>query len=131
LPFVDVPMYGMLPMLGNLCTVIADEGIGDWNEEFGMDVEGSSLVEVSSCPFSAIASMACSPDDVGVGIKNFALAAAGGLTDGTEGDWNKFAGLPPPWLKVSTYLPKAHEYLPRLIWLLGIWRKGNELSNRV
>jgi hypothetical protein len=88
---------------------IDDEGIGDWNESFLKDVEGSSLVVVSSCPFSAIASIVSSPDDARVGIKNFAFAATEGLTDGTEGDWNKFAGLPPPWLKVSTYLPKAHE----------------------
>ena len=110
LPFVKSPMYGMLSMLGNLCTVIDDECIGDWNESFAMDVERSTLVEVSSCPFSAIASIVCSPSDAGVGINNFALGATGGLTDGTEGDWNKFAGFPPPWLKVSTYLPKAHQY---------------------
>jgi hypothetical protein len=89
--------------------VVDDEGIGDWNESFLMEVEGSSLVVVSSCPFSAIAPIVSSPDDAGVGIKNFAFADTEGLTDGTEGDWNKFAGCPPPWLKVSTYLAKAHE----------------------
>jgi hypothetical protein len=31
------------------------------------------------------------------------------LTDGTDGDWNRFAGFPPPWLKVSTYLSNTHD----------------------
>lgn len=95
-------------MLGNLGIVIDDEGTEDENKSLAMDVKGSSLVGISSCPFSAIASIVCSPDDAGVGIKNFAFAATAGLTDGT--DWNVFAGFLPPWLKVSTYLPKANEY---------------------
>lgn len=98
-------------MLGYLCMVIGDdEGGGAWKGSFLADVEGSSLVvEPSSCTFSAIASIVCSTDDAGVGMKNFALAATAGLTDGTEGDWNKFAGIPPAWLKVSTYLPNPNQ----------------------
>ena len=101
-PFVITPWLGMLPMLGNLC-MVDDDGGGTWNASLTVDVEASSLVGTSSCTLSAIASIVCSPE-AGEGMKNFALAATAGLTDGIGGDWNKFAGLPPPWLKVSTYL---------------------------
>ena len=85
----------MLPKLGNLCMVVDD--LGDWYEH--------SFVALSSCLLSAIASIVCSFDDgAAEGMKNFALAATAGFTDGTEGDRNKFAEVPPPWLKVSTYL---------------------------
>lgn len=93
-------------MLGNLCLVIDETG--DWKESFVMDVEGFSLVAVSSGTFSAIASIGCSAGDAGAGTKNFAFAAIAGLADGIEGDWNDFAGLALPWLKVSTYLSKNH-----------------------
>lgn len=59
---------------------------------------------------SAIVSFEFSLDGRGVGTKNFAFAETAGLTDGTEGDWNNFAELPPPWLKVSTYLPHNSDY---------------------
>lgn len=94
--------------------VVEDGGRGVWNGSFLADVEGTSLVATSSCTLSAIASIVCSLDDPKVGMKNFALAATAGLTDGTEGDWNKFAGLPPPWLNVSTYLPKFHKQYSQL-----------------
>jgi hypothetical protein len=69
------------------------------------DVEGSSLAALSSRLLSAIASIFCSFDDgTGAGTKNFVLAGRAGFTDGTEGDWNKFAELPLFLLKVSTYL---------------------------
>lgn len=89
--------------------MVDDEDEGDWNESFMADVEASELLATPSCKLSAIASIVCSPD-AGAGIKNFALAATAGLTDDIEGDWNKFAGLPPPWLKVSTYLQKSMRY---------------------
>jgi hypothetical protein len=59
--------------------------------------------------FSAIASIEYSSDGAGAGTKNFAFEATAGLTDGTDGDWNRFAGFPPPWLKVSTYLSNTHD----------------------
>lgn len=93
-------------MLGDLCFVI-DEA-GGWKESFIMDVEGFSPVPLSSGTFSAIASIGCSAGDGGAGTKNFAFAVAAGFTDGIGGDWNDFAGLALPWLKVSTYLSKNH-----------------------
>jgi len=73
------------------------------------------VVALSSCMFSAIASIEYSSDGAGAGAgagagtKNFAFEATAGLTDGTDGDWNRFAGFPPPWLKVSTYLSNTHD----------------------
>lgn len=95
----------MLSMLGNRCIVI-DVG-GEWNELFAAGIEELSLVAVVSCTLSVVSNV-CSFEDTGEGTKNFGLAPLAGLTDGTEGDWNKFVGFPPPLLKVSTYLQKYH-----------------------
>ncbi|KAJ1422126.1 prenyltransferase UbiA [Sesbania bispinosa] len=85
-PFVALG-FEMLPILGNLCMAIAETCFGDWNDQsFMEDVEGSSLAALPSWLLSAIASITCSFDDgTGAGIKNFALAARAGFTDGTEG----------------------------------------------
>ena len=87
---------------------MADEdGVGVCKTLLIADVEASPLVGTPSCTLSAIASIVCSPD-VGVGMKNFAFTATAGFIDGTDGDWNEeFAGFPPPWLKVSTYLQQV------------------------
>lgn len=45
-PVIFAPLTEMFPMLGNLCMGVANEGVE--NESFGVDVEGCSLVVVSS-----------------------------------------------------------------------------------
>lgn len=90
--------------------VVVSEGAED--EGSGLrsaDVGGVSFVVGSSSALSAMDSICCCPvaAATGPGIKNFgAPEAAVGLTAGTDGDWNRLAGLPPPLLKVSTYLRK-------------------------
>lgn len=105
LPFVLVvlPPFVILSMLANLCIVIGGGGDGDWYELFMEGIEGFSVI---AALWAARGSTGCSTDDDGVGTKNFGLAVVAGLMEGTAGDWNKFAGFPPPWLKVSTYLTK-------------------------
>lgn len=51
-----------------------------------VDVEGCSLVVVSSGEHSGIVSSVGSADNAGLGTKNFALAATFGLIDGIEGE---------------------------------------------
>jgi hypothetical protein len=110
LPFIIAPFLVMLSTLENLCIVSAEDVEGcEGPFLFILDVEGFSVVALSSCMFSAIASIEYSCGGAGVGTKNFAFAATAGFTDGTDGDWNRFSGLPPPWLKVSTYLSNTHE----------------------
>ena len=47
LPLLFAPLFDMFPMLGNLCIgIVVDEGVE--NESFVVDVEGCSLVVVSS-----------------------------------------------------------------------------------
>ena len=74
----------MFPKLGNLCIGIVDEGLE--NESLVVDVEGCSMVVVSSREDSGIVSSVGSAGNAGLGTKNFALAATFGLIDGTEGD---------------------------------------------
>lgn len=93
-------------MLPNLCLADEDKGAGDWNELLTMKVEGLPSFGEASCMLSEVFSILSSTLDTGEGTKNLGLAPPAGLIEGIEGDWNKFAWFPPPWLKVSTYLAK-------------------------
>lgn len=102
-----ISVLEMLSMLAYFCMAMEDGSARDWNESFVEDVEGLSLVDVVSSMLFAGVLMDCSTKVTGVGIKNFGFAPLAGLVEGTDGDWNKFVGLPPPLLKVSTYLQNA------------------------
>ncbi|KAM7256588.1 hypothetical protein ACFE04_012329 [Oxalis oulophora] len=99
----------MWSMLGNLC--IGEDDLDIWNLSFVANEFGFSGEVMLSCMVSVLAvdSIDCSPGIAGAGTKNFALAVTAGLTDGMGGDWNEFAGVPPPLLNVSTYLPISHK----------------------
>lgn len=109
LSFIVLSLLGILSMLGALCIFIFEDNEEDWRES-SIEVEGYSANPALSCTFSATFSVEFPLDGRGVGTKNFAFAETAGLTDGTDGDWNNFAELRPPWLKVSTYLPHKNEY---------------------
>lgn len=82
----------------------------------GVGPEGFSLIDVVCCMLSdVVLTGGSNEEDTGVGTKNLGLEPVMvGLSDGTEVEWNKFVGFPPPWLKVSTYLSKPKERLVKI-----------------
>uniref|UniRef100_M1AXH2 Uncharacterized protein n=1 Tax=Solanum tuberosum TaxID=4113 RepID=M1AXH2_SOLTU len=100
------PLLERLSMLANLCIGAAlDVGAGKWIDPLTAENESLSLLLEVSCSLEVLFPVS-STGDIGAGTKNLALPAVAGFMEGTEGDWNRFVGLPPPLLNVSTYLPK-------------------------
>lgn len=106
---VNVTLFDISSMDACFGNPIADGLLLEENE--GLWLSGIMFC----CMFSGIILAAgCSAAaGAAVGTKNFGLGLVfGGLMIETEGDWNKLVGLPPPWLKVSTYLART-PVLPR------------------
>lgn len=102
---MPAPLLERLSMLANLCIGGSlDVGAGKWNDPLRAGTESLSLLLEVSCSL-VVPFPVSSTGVIGVGTKNLAVALAG-FMEGTEGDWNRFVGVPPPLLNVSTYLPK-------------------------
>lgn len=108
-PDPGVPLLDMLSKLGNLCIFPAGEGVRFWKGSLlFMGIEEISPLPKDSSRLIDSVPGVCSIDGAAVGMKN--LAALAGLTDGAVGGWKRFVEatlLPPPLLKVSTYLDLA------------------------
>ena len=98
-----------------------------WNEWLVVGPEGFSLIDKVCCMLSDVVLTGDSnEEDTGVGTKNFGLEpVVVGLSDGTEGEWSKLVGFPPPWLKVSTYLSKPKERLVKIYMVKSIRNSPN------
>lgn len=110
----DVPPFVISSMLANLGMPIAAAAAGLGLGLVREEIEGVWILGVV-CGWKlsgAGSAVGCSAEGAAVGTKNFGLGLVLGLMVGTEGDWNKLVGLPPPWLKVSTYLART-PILPR------------------
>ena len=98
----------ILSMLGNRCR-LADDDVdvcGEEKKSSLTEVGGLALFRVASCMLSPGVWTVSTTEATGVGMKKLGLEPPPGLAAGIEGDWNKLDGVPPPLLKVSTYLKK-------------------------
>jgi hypothetical protein len=103
----------ILSTLGNRCRLVDDEVdvLCEENESSLYEEGGLSLLTVVSRMLSPGFSTVCSTAKTGEGIKKVGLEPPPGLTAAIAGDGNKFDGLPPPLLNVSTYLKKLQSVL--------------------
>ena len=100
------PLLERLSMLANLWIgAVLDVGEGKWVGPLAAETESLSLLLEVSCSWKVLFPVS-STGDIGAGTKNLALPAVAGFMEGTDGDWNRLVGLPPPLLNVSTYLSK-------------------------
>lgn len=98
----------ILSMLGNRCRLI-DDDVDFCVEEIESslnEVGGLALFREASCMLSSGVWTVSTTEATGAGMKNLGLEPPPGLAAGIEGVWNKFDGVPPPLLNVSTYLKK-------------------------